>query len=153
MKAGAAHVVPLCDDALAIINGLPRYGAGKYLFSIKGAGEKPANSIAEAKELLDKYTLVTLRKDDPNAKLQPFQTHDLRRTMRTGLSAIPSVPDLVRELVIAHSKPGLHKVYDPHAYEDEKRHALDLWAARLRAIVNPPPPNVTNIDERRQARV
>ena len=42
------------------------------------------------------------------------------------------VPDLVRELVIAHTKPGLHKVYDQHAYESEKRHALELWAARLR---------------------
>jgi hypothetical protein len=52
--------------------------------------------------------------------------------------------DLVRELVIAHTKPGLHKVYDQHAYLDEKWQALDLWAARLRAIVNPPaePANV-----------
>jgi integrase len=40
MKAGAAHVVPLCDEALTIINGLPRYAAGKYLFSVKSAGEK-----------------------------------------------------------------------------------------------------------------
>jgi hypothetical protein len=54
--------------------------------------------------------------------------------MRTGLSALP-VPDLVRELVIAHTKPGLHKVYDLHAYLDEKRQALDLWAARVMAIV------------------
>jgi hypothetical protein len=46
----------------------------------------------------------------------------------------------VRELVIAHAQPGLHKVYDLHAYEIEKRHALALWAARLRSIVEPPRP-------------
>ena len=45
------------------------------------------------------------------------------------------IPDLVRELVIAHAKPGLHKVYDQYAYLDEKRQALELWAARLRAII------------------
>jgi hypothetical protein len=47
-----------------------------------------------------------------------------------------------RELVIAHTRPGLHKVYDQYAYADEKRHALELWAARLRSIVTPPPDNV-----------
>jgi hypothetical protein len=45
----------------------------------------------------------------------------------------------VRELVIGHTKPGLHRVYDQHAYLDEKRDALDRWAARLRHIVDPTP--------------
>ena len=56
--------------------------------------------------------------------------HDLRRTMRTHLSSLP-VADLVAELVIAHAKYGLHKVYDQHAYRDEKRRALELWANKL----------------------
>jgi hypothetical protein len=59
--------------------------------------------------------------------------------MRTGLSAIPNISDLVRELVIAHTKPGLHKVYDQFAYLDEKRSALTAWEARLRSIVAPSP--------------
>lgn len=58
--------------------------------------------------------------------------------------ALP-VPDLVRELVIGHTKPGLHKVYDQHAYIDEKRHALGLWAARLREIIQPAPANVVRM--------
>jgi hypothetical protein len=67
----------------------------------------------------------------------PFTLHDLRRTMRTGLSSLP-IPDLVRELVIAHAKPGLHKVYDQFSYIDEKRQALELWQARVREIVSGP---------------
>jgi hypothetical protein len=43
--------------------------------------------------------------------------------------------DLVRELVIAHAKPGLHKVYDQFAYLGEKRKALELWAAKLKSIL------------------
>jgi integrase len=65
----------------------------------------------------------------------PFVFHDIRRTVRTRLSGIPDVSDLVRELVIGHTKPGLHKVYDLHAYEDEKRYALNEWHRRLHRIV------------------
>ena len=56
----------------------------------------------------------------------------VKYALRTGLSAIPNISDLVRELVIGHTRPGLHKVYDQYAYLDEKRLALDAWAARLR---------------------
>ena len=51
------------------------------------------------------------------------------------MSALP-VSDLVRELVIAHSKPGLHKVYDQHLYLDENLECLRLWGERLMRIVN-----------------
>ena len=72
--------------------------------------------------------------------------------LRTHLSALP-VQDLVRELVIAHAKPGLHKVYDLHAYQDEKRECLTLWAARLRGIVAPPPPaDVADLNKARAAK-
>src|SRR5260370_37885237 len=87
--------------------------------------------------------LAVERGEDPKRmKLADWVIHDVRRTGRTRLSALP-VPgeDLVRELVIAHTKPGLHKVYDQHAYLDEKRQALELWAQRLRSIVEPAPAN------------
>jgi hypothetical protein len=63
----------------------------------------------------------------------------LRRTVRTGLGALP-IPSNVCELVIAHAQPGLHKVYDLHSYRDEKRRALELWASRLQEIVGPAEP-------------
>jgi hypothetical protein len=56
--------------------------------------------------------------------------------MRSHLSALP-VQDIVRELVIAHQQKGLHKVYDLHRYEDEKRECLTLWEHRLRGILSP----------------
>jgi len=55
------------------------------------------------------------------------------------------VTDTVRELVIAHTRPGLHKVYDQYAYLDEKRRALELWAERLRSIVMPAPEIVVGL--------
>jgi integrase len=136
MKAAAAHVVPLSDDALTVLNSLPRFDSGDYLFSTS-FGKKPANSWARAKALLDAEILRRLQKDHARATLSDFVTHDLRRTVRTGLSGIPNISDLVRELVIGHTRPGLHKVYDQYAYLDEKRFALEAWAARLRSIVEP----------------
>jgi integrase len=135
MKMAAAHIVPLSDEALTILRGVPRFQKGDRLFSTT-FGVKPVNDFAKAKIQLNREMLKHLPSAPP-----PFVIHDIRRTMRTGLSALP-VPDLVRELVIAHTKPGLHKVYDQHAYVDEKRHALELWAGRLRDIVTPPPENV-----------
>jgi integrase len=143
MKAGAAHVVPLTDDVMAILKDLPRFKGGDYLFSTT-FGKKPVHGFSRAKHDLDGHmrrswrALGRLRHEDRRHKeITPFVIHDIRRTMRTGLSALP-IPDLIRELVIGHTKPGLHKVYDRHAYADEKRQALDLWAARLRSIVVPP---------------
>ena len=132
MKADTAHVVPLSDMAVEILKSLPRFNRGNHLFSTTG-GEKPVSGFSKAKSRLD-----TLMRDHLG-ELEPFVVHDLRRTMRTRLSAAP-VEDRVRELVIAHTQRGLHKVYDQHAYLDEKRQALDWWAARLRDIVMQPDP-------------
>jgi integrase len=138
MKSQAPHVVPLSKEVIEILQALPRFKRGDYLFSTT-SGASPVNGFSKGKARLDKAMAAALGR-----VVEPFVIHDIRRTMRTGLSALP-VPDLVRELVIAHTKPGLHKVYDQHAYIDEKRHALELWAGRLRDIVTPPPANVVEL--------
>jgi integrase len=142
MKADAAHEVPLSDEAMLILEGLHRFNKGDHLFSTT-FGVKAVNGFSKAKDRLDEKMLEHL----PSAPAS-WVIHDIRRTMRTGLSALP-IPDLVRELVIAHTKPGLHNVYDRHAYVDEKRQALDLWAGRLRSIIEPPPANVVLIGKAR----
>jgi integrase len=144
MKAGAAHVVPLSDDAIAVLKSLPRFGGGNCLFSVN-RGQNAVAAFSAAKIRFDGEIIKVLRESDPRAKLPDFVIHDIRRTVRTGLSAIPNISDLVRELVIGHTKPGLHRVYDLHAYEQEKRFALDAWAARLRSIVEPAPDNVVQL--------
>src|ERR1700730_13500288 len=108
---------------------MPRFAAGDYLFTTV-AGAKPVRGFSKAKVRIDRLSGIT-----------GWVIHDLRRTVRTHFSALP-VQDLVRELVIAHARPGLHKVYDQHSYEAEKRHCLELWERRLLAIVEPPSGNV-----------
>jgi integrase len=154
MKMDAADVVPLSPMAVEIFKSLPEFKNGDHLFSTT-FGTKPVQGFSKAKARLDRLMLEELQKmavergaDPDKVKLAPWVIHDVRRTGRTALSALP-VPEMVRELVIAHTKPGLHKVYDQYAYLDEKRQALELWAARLRSIVEPPPANVVELAKAR----
>jgi integrase len=143
MKTDSPHVVPLVPEVVALLKTLPRFKRGGHLFTTM-FGEKPINGFSKSKARLDGHMVELLLgfardnvDDDSGAvTLRPFVIHDIRRTVRTHLSALP-VPDLVRELVIAHTKTGLHKVYDQYAYLNERRHALELWTARLRSIVEP----------------
>lgn len=163
MKGGRAHEVPLAPEALAILKDLPRFEGdkkrGDFVFSTTG-GEKPVNGFSKAKARLDGI-IAKIRaearagkgaKAEEQDELPSWVFHDLRRSVRTHLSALP-VEDLVRELVIAHAKPGLHKVYDQHAYQAEKRQCLELWEQRLRGILSPKPPaDVADIEAARARR-
>jgi integrase len=134
-KSNASHLVPLSDAAIAIIESLPRFTKGDHLFST-AYGESPVTGFSRHKVQLDKLVAAP-----------PWVIHDIRRTVRTRLASL-RVPDMVAEMVIGHGRKGLQRVYDQHHYVDEMREALELWAARLRDIVSPPPENVVRIRNR-----
>jgi integrase len=124
MKTGSAHEVPLAPAAVELLKSLPRF-TGPFVFSTTG-GERPISGFSKMK----------LRLDAAMPRIAAWRFHDLRRTMRTGLGALP-IPANVAELCIAHAQPGSHAVYDRHSYREEKRRALELWAARVAEIVQP----------------
>jgi integrase len=140
------HAVPLNADMSEILETLPRF-TGSFIFT-SGDGNRPVSGFSKMKSRLDKLMLEELQKiyeqrgEDPaKAMLGAWVIHDIRRTVRTHLSALP-VAEMVRELILAHAQSALHKTYDQYAYLEEKRQALELWAARLKLIVDPPPSNV-----------
>ena len=139
-KSDAQHLVPLTEAAWAIVEALPRFTKGDYLFS-STFGASPVSGFAGAKERLDGLMAKEL------GELEPFRLHDLRRTVRTRLASL-RVADAVAELVIGHGKKGLQRVYDQHRYEPEMREALELWAGRLRDITEVPPANVLKLKTR-----
>ena len=135
VKSKQAHVVPLTEDVVSLLKDLPHFRRGDYLFTAnRGSGS--VKGFSRMKVGFDKVVNAALGRE-----IAPYVLHDIRRTVRTRLSALP-ISDKVAELVIGHTQQGLHKVYDQHAYLDEKRHALELWATKLRAIIEPPPDNV-----------
>ena len=140
-KSNASHLVPLSDAAVSIIEALPRFTKGDHLFTTT-YGEKPISGFSKGKDRLDKLMVEQL-----GSTPSPWVIHDIRRTVRTRLASL-RIPDLVAEMVIGHGRKGLQRVYDQHTYEAEMREALELWAARLRDIVTPPPENVVHMRER-----
>jgi integrase len=123
MKMRSAHVVPITADLVSLLSSLPRFTRGDHLFSTT-FGERSVGGFSKARERLDKLT----------GPMPPWVLHDLRRTMRTNLSALP-IPDNVRELMIAHAQPGMHQTYDLYDYLEEKRAGFGLWHDRLRGIL------------------
>jgi integrase len=148
-KSDAEHVALLSDDALDIIAGLPRF-SGDFMFT-ETEGRTAVNNMCRAKARLDRAMLRTIkamarmRGEDPaTVSLEPFVIHDLRRVVRTNLSAL-EIPDHVAEMALGHGRKGLQRVYDQHRYEPQIRDALERWAARLRSIVTPQLPTPTNV--------
>src|SRR5271157_1961853 len=141
MKGGAAHAVPLTPAIAELLKSLPRWEGGDFVFSTT-AGRRPISGFSKAKARLD--ALMTADLEKQGKTFEDFIVHDIRRTCRTKFSALP-VEDIVRELLLAHARPGLHRVYDLHAYEGEKAHALNLWHAKLKTIIEPKVENVIEL--------
>lgn len=144
-KSGSVHLVPLSADAATLLADLPWWKEGDFVFSTRG-GKIPVRGFSKSKARLD-----ALMAEELGREPEPFVVHDIRRSVRTQLSKL-RVPTEIAELVIGHARPGLSAVYDRHEALDERREALDLWAARLRSIVTPPPKNLVDIEEERKVR-
>jgi integrase len=138
------HMVPLTDAMLEVLETLPRFPNGKFLFSSRN-GMQPIKAVyfGGPKIKLDRLMQQMLGNEPP-----AWTNHDIRRTVRTKLSAL-RIPEEVREAVLAHARPGIKGHYDMHHYLDEKRDALTLWATKLRDIVEPSQSVVVELRGRR----
>jgi integrase len=138
------HLVPMSAALREVIASVPRIKNGPFLFSLK-AGKAPVAMTGPIKADLDRRMLRTLKamarrrgEDHQAVDLPGWVNHDLRRVVRSGLSAL-RIPHNVAEAILAHRPPGIVGTYNLHEYEDEKAEALENWAMRLRDIVNPEP--------------
>ncbi|MGX5846936.1 tyrosine-type recombinase/integrase [Mesorhizobium sp. PL10] len=127
-KSGRDHVVPLTDEALAIIEKLPRFKKCNWLCSLDGAG--PVTIGHKVKLRIDAAMLEALKKDDPEATLPAWVNHDIRRTVRTRLSEL-DVMDEVAEAVIGHVPTALVRTYNQSDRLKVKRDALTRWEGAL----------------------
>jgi integrase len=152
------HVVPLTADMLAVLAELPQGDRGPFVFTVK-RGKSPVTFNGQHKADLDAETLHELRSlmkargESGKVALRPWVHHDLRRTLRSGLSRLRVDPD-VAEAVIAHVVPGVRGTYDRYDRLDEKRAALEQWGAFVLALTDPqrPADNIVQIGKRRAAR-
>jgi integrase len=133
-KSGTLHEVPLSGMAVDLLRSLPRF-AGNFVFSANG-GRAPIKGFGRFKATIDARAAELVPPGLAN-----WRFHDLRRTARTNLASLGVTP-FIAELVIGHQQQGVHRVYDVHRYQTEKRDALERWASKLRTIIEPPPANI-----------
>lgn len=117
-KGGIPLTVPLSPRCLAIFEAIPRIQGQDSVFG------KPSN-WGGAKARLDKACGVT-----------DWVTHDLRRTMRSGLGRL-GVNFVVAEMCLGHKQSGIAGVYDRYSYLDERRAALLKWEQTVMGLVDP----------------
>ena len=127
-KSGRGHVVPLSEWALDEFRALKRLaGRSPWVLAAQRGGGEPMNAAS---------LTVLLSRALPKFKeagVAPFALHDLRRTARTGLARVGIQPHIA-ERVLNHAQEKIAGTYDRHAYLDEKRAALEQWAAHLTGL-------------------
>jgi len=153
-KTGEPRLVPLSALAADILRTRPRT-TSPFVFGASGASGFSGFSRALArlqtrmKERAAQEAPTGGQSRQGRPDPAPWRIHDLRRTCATGLQRL-GVRLEVTEAVLGHlsgSRSGVVGVYQRHAYETEKRAALDAWAETLLAEVagRPPASNVMNI--------
>ncbi|HVI86838.1 MAG TPA: integrase arm-type DNA-binding domain-containing protein [Dongiaceae bacterium] len=122
-KTGLDHVVPLSKPVLDILMSRWTEGAVGYVLS-GGRTGKCFNGHASAMQRIRKKV----------GKRADYTWHDIRRTVRSGLSRL-GTDDRTAEMTIGHAPQGMIKTYDVHDRLDERRMALTGWAQFVEALV------------------
>jgi integrase len=123
-KNGRPHTVHLPDQAVALLDSLPRFAGSEFVFSASG---KRREFRPHLKDRLSELSGVT-----------DWTLHDVRRTAVSNMAALGVAPAVAAK-VIGHTSEGPVKgtlsVYLRHAFTDERRAALQAWADEIDRII------------------
>lgn len=138
-KNGFPHVVPLSPLAMRLIKkALARIGEDDDFLLASRLTGKPYDKSSPSHAMRREASIVFAPLRDRSKKVfqEPATPHDLRRTLASGLGAL-RIPRLIQDKVLNHIEGDrrVSAVYDRYAYLDEKREALEAWAARLEEII------------------
>ncbi|OUY71144.1 tyrosine-type recombinase/integrase, partial [Klebsiella pneumoniae] len=125
-KTGIERYVQLSDQAIDFLKVL-RLTSDKYLFP----------SQATKKPIQQKYLTENswrLRESGQMLDIPHWTPHDLRRTVRTGLSRLQCSNEIA-EAVLGHTRGGVEGIYNLYKYDSECRKWLQVWADYLDDLI------------------
>ena len=131
--------------ALQIVTSQPKVYKSPFVFPA-GRGKGPYNAWGIDTAALQEE----MRKELPD--MQPFTTHDIRRTARTLLDRLkPAIPFEVKEHAIGHSVGNtVTKTYSRYSFLPEISQAFAQLDAYISQLINPAPSNVVRLKRGRQ---
>jgi len=118
-KTGTERYVQLPTQAVDFLKQL-RLTTGKHPFASQKTG------LPLQQKTLSEQAWH-LRKTNRMLNIEHWTAHDLRRTVRTGLSRL-GCPNEVAEAALGHARAGIEGTYDLHRYEEECKVWLQKWA-------------------------
>lgn len=137
-KNKAERYVQLSNQCVDFIKNIQSRG-GEYLFASERTKQPiTQKTLSEAKWRLKNDDMVKnkgpLRPEQKwLTEIDDWCPHDLRRTVRTGLSRL-GCPSEVAEAVLGHSIKGIEGTYNLHKYEAECKVWLQKWADHLSGL-------------------
>ena len=128
-KPGRALELPLVPTARAILETAPKRVGREFVFGGRGGDSVPGHGARWRST-----GGLPPRRGEP---FPHWTIHDLRRTVRTGMSKLGAKPH-VAELVLNHvaHRSGVVGTYDHYDYQPEIAEALAWWEAHLLTIVD-----------------
>jgi integrase len=144
-KNDKSHLVHLSPLAIELLSELPRIGGKGFLFTT--TGDTSVSGFGRARDRLAAAMRDELRKSDPDAEIQPFTLHDLRRTAATGMAGLDIAHHVLDKILnhVAGKISGVARIYNRHEYETERRAALEAWSRHVESLVRDMPSNVVTI--------
>ncbi|WNP35509.1 tyrosine-type recombinase/integrase [Enterobacter kobei] len=124
-KTGVERYVQLSTQAIDFLKVL-RLNSDTYLFP----------STRTRRPIQQKYLTENawrLRESGQMLDIPSWTPHDLRRTVRTGLSRL-QCPNEVAEAILGHTKGGVEGIYNLYKYDAECRKWLQVWADYLESM-------------------
>jgi integrase len=120
--SGAAHIVPLSRQVVAILHDLkPLTGHGRYVFPSPRTGERPMS---------DNGVLSALRR--MGFPLDEMTGHGFRAMARTLLAERLNVDEAVIEAQLAHAvNDSLGRAYNRTEFLEHRRNMVQVWADYL----------------------
>ncbi len=137
LDAGTLHLKDTKNEADRYVQ-LPRQAVDFLRGWGLQTGDYPFESARLGKPVQQKQLSIStynLRQTNRMIDLPTWTPHDLRRTVRTGLSRL-GCPSEVAEAILGHSKKGIEGTYNLHRYESECREWLQRWADHLDVLVS-----------------
>lgn len=116
------HRVPLTEEAVAILRAIPRQADSPFVFGPSGFTR------------FSYYVGPLCMALRAGEHATDWRLHDIRRTVRSELGEQGTEP-WVAEQILNHARGGIEQVYNRAKLEKQMRQALQMWAERLREIV------------------
>jgi len=135
-KNSRPHIVPLSQQAVAIIKNRPVLGYEGLLFT--STGSTPVSGFGRTKQRIDNH-IAAKRHQQDRQTMPSWTIHDLRRTMVTMMNEHIAVAPHIIEACVNHmsgaAKSGIAGVYNKALYMPERRKAFDEWAIFLNNLI------------------